>query len=160
MSVRIQSRFVRFAFTQYVTFEPKGTPLMFVYVMQSGDYTKVGISKHPRRRANSLRTANPTDVRIVGMVRTKDAANIEKTAHTMLSNYRARGEWFKLNPYFALTVVEKLAEGEHDDDVVAACIHWPRYENRRDPDGKRIERELVSVLETRWKYRDRILFRL
>lgn len=66
----------------------------FVYVAKCGKYHKIGYSKTPERRVESLQTGNPEPVVLVGTIEgTKDT---ELQLHQQFHAKRVRGEWFEL----------------------------------------------------------------
>ncbi|MHB2169981.1 GIY-YIG nuclease family protein [Alsobacter sp. R-9] len=95
---------------------------MFIYIMTSGKFCKVGISKRPKARRNSMTTASPKPLSLFASIRSANAAEVERQAHELLKPHRTSGEWFDVNLYIALTVVEHLATGDHSRELVDACV--------------------------------------
>tara|TARA_R100000951_G_scaffold27557_2_gene23473 strand:+ start:4898 stop:5614 length:717 start_codon:yes stop_codon:yes gene_type:complete len=70
-----------------------------LYLMQSGDFLKVGISDNPTRRINDMQTGNPIEITLLQSKvfgpRTK-AEKAESRVHNKLKalGLHVRGEWF------------------------------------------------------------------
>lgn len=71
-----------------------------LYVMECGDYRKIGISANVKNRHAGLQMFNPYDVTLK-MTRSFNsflyAIVAEKAAHKMLAEYAHRQEWFKVD---------------------------------------------------------------
>lgn len=65
-------------------------------------YFKIGHANDLDRRKSSMQTANPRPFRtvfVLGPFLDRDEAeDVESQAHSLLSKYRVRGEWFDVNP--------------------------------------------------------------
>lgn len=84
-----------------------------VYVFPAGEFVKVGMAIDPEERWLTIRVGNPqleSPLYVSGW--TYECRKIEKAAHKALASYRADGEWFKCNRYFAAEVVRQIFE-EH-----------------------------------------------
>ena len=71
----------------------------FVYVIQAGPYTKIGVSKDPHKRLTALKTGCPHSASVISvspLMTLEDAYSTESKAHKALRHYRTNGEWFKL----------------------------------------------------------------
>lgn len=90
-----------------------------VYLIEAGEYLKVGVALNPHKRIRDLQVANPEPLRLVAVMEpsTHDAATMERHIHFVLSEYRVGGEWFKITPKAAL---ERLAEWAADIEIVNA----------------------------------------
>lgn len=65
---------------------------------------KIGISKNPWARVKELQTGNDKPIEIIASFRADTISDSE--IHTILAKFRTTGEWFKLPPNIALSVVE------------------------------------------------------
>ena len=69
----------------------------FVYLIDDGDFAKIGITSEPKVRLTNLRNANPRIENYESMYEVHaldDARAIEKLIHKHLQDHRVRGEWF------------------------------------------------------------------
>lgn len=65
-----------------------------LYVIQSGQYIKIGSSNNPLRRIKDIMSDNPHDVEVIEIV--LDKGCLEETLHRKFNKYLHRGEWFKM----------------------------------------------------------------
>lgn len=98
-----------------------GLERVWVYVMgvdhPDDQLVKVGISKHPNYRRETLQKERGLNLYVAhteGPYSRSQAAEIERTAHAMLSETRERGEWF-------LCGVERAADVVRDCAIGASC---------------------------------------
>ncbi len=71
----------------------------YVYVMQAGDRTKIGIAVDPMLRKRQMQNASGQDVvlRSSRQFSTRlSAAAVEKKLHSRFGRYRLHGEWFSV----------------------------------------------------------------
>lgn len=66
----------------------------YVYVMQSKDHVKFGVSKNPWSRIKELQTGNPYKIELLVVLFYDDYFLIEKELHRYFNKNRAYGEWF------------------------------------------------------------------
>ena len=74
-----------------------------VYIVHIDDYCltdiyKIGVSKTPNKRLQSLRTSSPFELNIVHTFVAEPAEEAETQLHAMFEVTRMKGEWFRLNP--------------------------------------------------------------
>lgn len=84
----------------------------WVYFIQDGrnKAIKIGRSIDPLGRLSSLKTANPNELRIVGLIPTLDAAQTEKELHKKFARGRWSGEWFAPDEDLVLYLQENVLE--------------------------------------------------
>lgn len=72
---------------------------LFVYVIKCRKYVKIGVADNVQIRVSCLQVGCPYKFKLLHYWRSKDAIKEEETIHTLLDEYRVRGEWFKLPEY-------------------------------------------------------------
>ena len=70
----------------------------FVYLIRQTitPYYKIGKSKNPYKRMQTLQIGTPLELQIVSRVWSFDALQLESVLHQYFDAYRIRGEWFNL----------------------------------------------------------------
>lgn len=70
----------------------------FIYLAQASQtqWCKIGMSKQPYKRMQSLQTGSPLEIILIHRIYTFDAIALEKSLHEYFDAYRVRGEWFDL----------------------------------------------------------------
>lgn len=70
----------------------------FIYLAQAykTQWCKIGMSKQPYKRMQSLQTGSPLEITLIHRIYTFDAIALEKALHEYFDAYRIRGEWFDL----------------------------------------------------------------
>lgn len=116
-----------------------------VYVMEAGDYTKIGVAEDPRKRLKALQAGCPLEIHLLGHLRFEDfptARAIEAELHNLFAEFRGHGEWFHMSPQWALNALaQKLLcasvsrkEGLATLDDKDFCPH-PRWKLPQDAWG-------------------------
>ena len=83
----------------------------FVYVVRGGhNLVKIGVTRNPRARLASLRTAAafPIDYSYIAFT-DNSGPMIEGAAHTLLERHRTNGEWFDVAPEMAVAALSAAA---------------------------------------------------
>lgn len=83
----------------------------FVYVIVSGDFVKIGMSRDPEKRAAELRTGAAQGVSVFYTRKFPNEATarkVERRAHALLHPFRQSGEWFNCSPARARLTVSKV----------------------------------------------------
>jgi predicted GIY-YIG superfamily endonuclease len=70
-----------------------------VYLIQSleNGYYKIGISKHPQKRIDELKTGNSSELKLIESYKSEFSSQIERALHRKYSHLRKEGEWFDLS---------------------------------------------------------------
>ncbi len=80
----------------------------YLYILQSGEYLKIGISKnHPRQRVKQLQTGSAQEIKLLKFYRRKDYKQLEKYLHQKFRRRRIRGEWFNVELETVTSIIEK-----------------------------------------------------
>jgi hypothetical protein len=56
----------------------QGVVMKKIYIMQCGNYIKIGVSDNPERRIKDLQTGNPFEIKLLLSVKNDDAYYTEK----------------------------------------------------------------------------------
>lgn len=67
-----------------------------LYIIKSGDLYKIGYSSSFSKRIKNYKVHNP-DLKILLVIKTSDAFDLEQTLHTKYKDKRIKGEWFNLD---------------------------------------------------------------
>ena len=82
----------------------------YVYLINAGEFYKIGISRNVDRRITQLSTIPPFDVTLVCTIETDDMLGLENELHTMFSEKRVNGEWFTLSAEDVNYIIELSLE--------------------------------------------------
>jgi hypothetical protein len=75
---------------------PKKMKVGYVYLIKSGKYHKIGLTRRdPRTRLKEITT--PEGVSLVHVIETSDPEGLEQFLHNEFADKRAEREWFNLN---------------------------------------------------------------
>ena len=87
---------------------------VYFIVEDDGDYhpesqspIKVGISVDIDRRLKQLQTGNPDRLFILGWIPSSDYKELEKKLHRDLASKNIQGEWFRLNAYEVIELLQR-----------------------------------------------------
>lgn len=76
-----------------------------VYILQCGEFFKIGVANDVNARVRALQTGNPVEIRIVFSHEIIDR-NVEKRLHKLFSDKRIRNEWFALTEKDIYDIIE------------------------------------------------------
>lgn len=80
----------------------------YLYILQSGNYLKIGISKnHPRQRVKQLQTGSAQEIKLLKFYKRRNYKELEKYLHYKFKRRRIRGEWFDIELQDITKEVEK-----------------------------------------------------
>lgn len=65
-----------------------------IYFVRSGDAVKIGYAAEPEKRIPSLRTGNPNEIVVLGLM--DGDYDTERELHERFAHRRIRGEWFDI----------------------------------------------------------------
>lgn len=68
--------------------------MQYIYLIQSGEYYKIGIANDPKSRLAQLQTGNPIKLQLVFCYGFEDASAVERVLHQKYTDLRINGEWF------------------------------------------------------------------
>jgi hypothetical protein len=71
-------------------------PVYFIRERRDG-YVKIGVSSEVRRRLSQLQTGSPTDLELMGWLKSRDDYGLESRLHREYGAYKIRGEWFSID---------------------------------------------------------------
>lgn len=83
-----------------------------VYFAACGDLIKIGFSKKPRKRLQSLRSGSPFDLKIIAAM--PGSLQLERHLHERFKKLRERGEWFHADPKL-LRFIKEVAGWKYAD---------------------------------------------
>lgn len=79
--------------------EPKPRRVLpgFIYVIKSGQYTKIGRTQDLKTRIGSIGAKLPIEPVVIATYPVDDSAAAEATLHSLFAKKRLNGEWFDLD---------------------------------------------------------------
>ncbi len=91
-----------------------------LYLINSGGYTKIGITNDTERRLSELQTANPMEVTLIYSAKVHDPIKLERYLHYEYNEYNTKMEWFNITKrqinaiqkYIERTVINENWTGE------------------------------------------------
>lgn len=118
---------------------------MKVYVIRNADtpLVKIGISKEPFRRLAMLQVETKDRLILEKEFDAEDARKVERTAHALLQDARAHGEWFRVTVEEAIEAVEVAIPLAAEPEA----IKEPRKPREGDSISLRLTPEDHDILE-------------
>jgi len=95
----------------------------FLYVIQSGDLCKLGITIHgDGRRLGNYQTHNPSITRFDYFQKFNNYQKLERVLHEKLQSHHISGEWFRLSSEDIILIIEDyvfsdFGEKQFDPDI-------------------------------------------
>lgn len=110
----------------------------FVYLVRqmSTTYYKIGKSKNPYKRLESLQTGTPLEIQVIERYFSMDCTKLESLLHGYYSAYWVRGEWFDFPDGI---VFEFLSVCRELDDKVERCL------SSADVKKNQLNRQFVTI---------------
>jgi hypothetical protein len=105
-----------------------------VYILQAGDYIKVGVSNNIKNRINQMQTGNPKKINLIAkrsFNKRSEAFYIEGVIHQFLKDHRQSGEWFCVTPSMFNSLIEKfgikkIAEFNEESEMFKMASNFDR----------------------------------
>lgn len=113
---------------------------MKVYVIGTGDQTKIGVSAAPQRRLRKLQAANPTPLQLEAIITCKSriaARAVESMLLRRFHPHRVNGEWFNIHSNAVLSFLNDAA-------LLAGLTHQIEFVNVSDKRRVVSKRAMVS----------------
>jgi hypothetical protein len=83
-----------------------------IYVFARSDgLLKIGISRNPRQRRESIQKATPDRLTLEYSERVETAREIETRVHAFLRPFRVSGEWFRCETKLAILAIDAVKTG-------------------------------------------------
>lgn len=131
----------------------------YVYLLQAGDFVKVGRSSEIRKRISLLQTGCPTKIEPVvayGPIDARDACVVEGDIQHFMKKTQTHGEWFECGIEAAISafaarvcidVRHHIMVFEKHCELVVFCFKRERIvRNNRSADAAAFEKDIDSVL--------------
>ena len=97
-----------------------------MYLIQCGDYVKIGVARSLGKRLMGLQCGTPYDLKLLGAVRGDYA--LERELHRKFEMHAHRGEWFINHPEILewfLSQEQVEDDGINTGRVQLDLAHWP-----------------------------------
>ena len=85
----------------------------YVYLINAGEFYKIGISRNINQRVTKLSTLPPFNITLVCIIKTDDMMGLEKELHETFSEKRVNGEWFTLSGEDVSYIIGLSLEAHH-----------------------------------------------
>jgi hypothetical protein len=111
----------------------------YMYVIQSMEFCKVGISQDVKRRVRDFRAGNPHPMPVLARFRFSSkltALLAERTTHAVLARYSIGREWFEISPELAINAAKVVTEATravrklHDVELEIRRVAWFERQDR------------------------------
>lgn len=86
-----------------------GTRHGFVYLASGDGYYKIGLSKNPVHRIETIGSKLPFELEILCSINTNDTRRLESELHRKFDDKRLSGEWFRLD-HFDVEEIKGMGE--------------------------------------------------
>lgn len=106
---------------------------MKVYVIQAGDFCKIGFSKNPEKRLSQIATGCPIPPVLAFEADCKSPRSVEQKAHRLLHGHLAHGEWFSVSSVQARAAVELAMREEKSPPAISNKSIRRELSSRRGP---------------------------
>jgi transcriptional regulator with XRE-family HTH domain len=90
-----------------------------VYVLQCGEYYKIGRTQNLPQRVSDLQMSNPFPIAVIHTWETVAHQRLERRLHQRLSHAKVRGEWFRLTADEILALKAITAEAFEEGPAAA-----------------------------------------
>lgn len=78
-----------------------------VYIMQCGEFFKIGMSNNPEQRRVTLQGASPYEVVLIAQKKVSNDRDFEAGLHKEFEDHHIRGEWFGMRPELIESLITK-----------------------------------------------------
>jgi predicted DNA-binding protein (UPF0251 family) len=79
-----------------------------LYLIQTGEFTKIGISQDIEKRIKSMKTDNPLEIELLFYKKIKNVRKVESFLHKQLKEYNVKNEWFKLDKKITDRIIKNI----------------------------------------------------
>lgn len=130
-----------------------------LYMIESGNFVKIGIANDVKSRIASLQTGNPNALVLLACYDFPNASVVEKTLHQKYDSQRVRGEWFDLDSTQIQefkTLCAMLGGNKKSVKIALGDSEIKEAENIQEIflDNQQIDNLNVEFFEGRRKYAD------
>jgi hypothetical protein len=82
----------------------------YVYLIESGQYIKIGRTSNITKRLSELQVGNPRKLRLISAVQVKNPIAMEKNLHEQFKDKNKQGEWYGLNSKDIISILRYLID--------------------------------------------------
>lgn len=98
---------------------------MYVYLLRTNEFYKIGITKNLSKRVKQLQTGNSEKIELICSYESDYAKKIEKTLHNKYASVKKTGEWFTLSVINELEFINECKAIE--DNVKFLIINGNKF---------------------------------